>query len=194
MGTGLHRVGALSFAAGLAAAVAAAPAGAQPAQPWVDPPSETGTSAPVAAPTHEPQEAKPSPNASTPSASAPATVKVEEPGREPTQRSSEATITAEQRKPLAKSSPPKLMRESKARKSPRSTATARNERPRQVIQPRDVADQAARTARAERVRQGLNSGLEVMTLRTIEFPDGRRVQILTKPRPGSTSEMLAPEE
>ncbi|WP_445503626.1 hypothetical protein [Microvirga sp. G4-2] len=47
-----------------------------------------------------------------------------------------------------------------------------------------------RSTRAARVREGLNSGLEVMTLRTIEFPDGRRIQILTKPRPGAMSELL----
>jgi hypothetical protein len=33
-----------------------------------------------------------------------------------------------------------------------------------------------------------------MTLRTIEFPDGRRVQILTRPRPEAMSELMeAPE-
>jgi len=31
-----------------------------------------------------------------------------------------------------------------------------------------------------------------MSLRTIEFPDGRRITILTKPSPGAMSEMARP--
>jgi hypothetical protein len=189
MGTRLHWLGALSFAASLAAA--ASPASAQPARPWVDPPSEAGASAPSSVPSPESHEVKPAPHQSSAiSASTNATTKVEEPRREQVQQSSETSEVSVHRKLSTKSSPQKTVRESKVRKSPRDVTTARNERQRQVIQQREVAEQPARNTREERVRQGLNSGLEVMNLRTIEFPDGRRVQILTRPRPGSMSELL----
>jgi hypothetical protein len=81
------------------------------------------------------------------------------------------------------------MTERKDRQQTRAVAT-RSEQPRQTIQRRELAEQSVRSARAARVREGLNSGLQVMTLRTIEFPDGRRVQILTRPEPETMSELL----
>jgi len=51
---------------------------------------------------------------------------------------------------------------------------------------------APRSTRLGRVQSGPGSRLEVMSLRTIEFPDGRRITILTKPSPGAMSEMARP--
>jgi len=45
--------------------------------------------------------------------------------------------------------------------------------------------------RFERVQAGIDSGLEVMNLRTIQLPDGRRIRILTRPDPDSMSRLLA---
>lgn len=46
--------------------------------------------------------------------------------------------------------------------------------------------------RFKTVQEGIDSGLEVMRLRTIEFPDGRRITILTRPEPGAVSEVASP--
>ncbi|WP_205789873.1 hypothetical protein [Microvirga makkahensis] len=64
----------------------------------------------------------------------------------------------------------------------------------QSAQRRERADRGSRSARAERVREGIDAGLEVMTLRTIELPDGRRIQILTRPRPETMSELMGAAE
>jgi hypothetical protein len=44
--------------------------------------------------------------------------------------------------------------------------------------------------RSARLRDGVNSGLEVMSLRTIEFPDGRRVDVLVRPSPRALSRLM----
>ncbi|HZH53058.1 MAG TPA: hypothetical protein VEZ16_14395 [Microvirga sp.] len=44
--------------------------------------------------------------------------------------------------------------------------------------------------RSARVRDAVNSGLEVMSLRTIEFPDGRRIEVLVRPSPSALSRLM----
>jgi hypothetical protein len=48
----------------------------------------------------------------------------------------------------------------------------------------------SRSTRVGRIQGGGNSGLEVMNLRTIEFPDGRRINILTRPDRNTISELM----
>lgn len=189
METRLHPIGALSLALGFAAA--ASSGSAQPARPWVDPPPEAGASAPSSVPAPAAPEAKAAaPQSSAPPASTAAVTDIDEKTKEPAQQRSEETSSAGERKPVTRRS----ATERRDRKPSREVTTAKSERQRQVNQRRDMAEQTMRSTRAARVREGLNSGLEVMTLRTIEFPDGRRVQILTKPRPGAMSELLGPPE
>ena len=188
METRLLPIGALSLALGLAAA--ASSGSAQPARPWVDPPPEAGAPAPGSAPAPSAPEAKAAPQSSALPASTTAVTNVGEKIKDSAQQRSEEASSAVERKPVAKSSTQRAVTERRDRKSSREVTTARSERQRQVNPRRDIAEQTMRSTRAARVREGLNSGLEVMTLRTIEFPDGRRVQILTKPRPGAMSELL----
>lgn len=193
METRLHPLGALSLALGLAAA--ASSGSAQPARPWVDPPPETGASAPSSAPVPAAPEAKAaSPQPLAPPSSTTAVTSVDEKNKGTAQQHSEEASSVGEREPVAKISAPKAVTERKDRRPSREVTTARGERQRQVNRRRDITEPTTRGTRAARVREGLNSGLEVMTLRTIEFPDGRRVQILTKPQPGAISELIETPE
>ena len=183
MGTRLYPIGALSLALGLAAA--ASPGNAQPARPWVDPPPEAGASTPSPPPAPAVPEAK----AAAPQPDPASTAATAE-GKEPMERRSTGALSAAEQKPAAKTLPQRAVTERRDRKPSREVTAARSERQRQMNQRRDLAEQTSRSARAARVREGVNAGLEVMTLRTIEFPDGRRVQILTRPQPGAMSELL----
>jgi hypothetical protein len=44
--------------------------------------------------------------------------------------------------------------------------------------------------RAARVRDAVNAGLEVMSLQTIELPDGRRIDVLVRPNPRTLSRLM----
>jgi hypothetical protein len=185
MKTRFCRIGRMSLALGLLAATSYAHA--QSPRPWVDPPSENGASAPSSRPA--PAEAK-KPDTAQPSSSTGTSTatKTEEAKREPVSRRTEEVSSATD-KPVSRNTPKRIVTERKDRQQTRAVAT-RSEQPRQTIQRRELAEQSVRSARAARVREGLNSGLQVMTLRTIEFPDGRRVQILTRPEPETMSELL----
>lgn len=56
---------------------------------------------------------------------------------------------------------------------------------------RTTADRSRGGSRARIAREGVASGLEVMTLRTIELPDGRRMNILVSPDPETVRRLLA---
>lgn len=160
---------------------------AQTARPWVDPPSDTGSAFPSPSPAQAPAEAKPSTTHSpTSSSAAQATGTTVEKKDVAAQEAS----PSKNRESASKASSKKAASASKTRQRNRAT-TVRSDRSRQSVQRREYAGQPRRGSRAEQIRNGVNSGLEVMTLRTIEFPDGRRVQILTRPRPGTVSEIMA---
>lgn len=164
MATKLHWLQRAALVAG--ALATASPALSQAARPWVDPPLENGSS----------------PSGATPNA-------VE---TKPT--SAPATPTAAKMEPEPTLKPPakKTVVEKKQRVPTREASVS--SRPRQqrgvAVSSSAPLRQPMGLTREERVRQGLDSGLELMTLRTIEYPDGRRVQILTRPGPNTMSELL----
>ncbi len=130
---------------------------AQKKQPWVDPPAEI----PAASPDTEAVE--PDPGEPTPAAvtgSAPSTPSRQEAA---TAKRAETKAAAPSRKAaVARASEPARVRPT--------------ERPARKV----AAAPARRVARAARAPERAG-GLELMTLRTIEFEDGRRVTILTRP-------------
>ncbi|MGO4527377.1 hypothetical protein AB4097_21295 [Microvirga sp. 2MCAF35] len=48
-------------------------------------------------------------------------------------------------------------------------------------EPRNAIERRARIVRYGSVQEGLDAGLQVMRLRTIQLPDGRRIDVLTRP-------------
>lgn len=184
----LHPIGILSLAFGFVVA-ASAGSNAQPARPWVDPPPEAGASTSKPSPVPEADNTMNSiPHTSAQPTRATGAVKDGDESMAPAQPHSEQA-SSEERK-VARSSSQRASAAHRDRQLSREAAA----RQRQVSQQRNIAAQTATDTRAARVREGLNAGLEVMTLRTIEFPDGRRVQILTRPQPGVVSELLATPE
>lgn len=78
---------------------------------------------------------------------------------------------------------------------PKQRAVAEQKPPRQVRPSPQQRLTATRSeaARSRQIRAGMNAGLEIMTLRTIELPDGRRMQILTRPDPEDMAQFLDEE-
>jgi hypothetical protein len=201
---------------------AAAPVLAQSGRPWVDPPSENGTT-PSTPPTPAPPT--PAPVASVPEASAPATP--------PPQAATPAPLPSAPQ-PSSASAPSEAPKEKEAvasrspaevsprkdvadkqveqktvtkRKVRRSTQQARSvTRPQkreeraarrrepgvevsQARAPRNGIERRARGTRYGSAQEGIDAGLEVMRLRTIQLPDGRRIEILTRPNQDIAGEL-----
>lgn len=169
---------------------------AQAGRPWVDPPADGGAAGQPASPSGAPAPAAGQPSGATaPAPRNDASSGVTEfgaaspslrPARKPaTSRSSPAV--AQKRKA---SSPP--AREARSR-TPRRAGAALAERraPATGSAFAGRGSEVAGSSRAQRVQEGLASGLELMTLRTIQLPDGRRVRVLTRPDPDAVSELLA---
>lgn len=184
---------------------------AQTGRTWVDPPPEGAAPPLSAAPSANPaspaaKPEKPRPLPASPDHSASTTAKPASLSGEAEQDSESAraqpSSTASEQKPAVKSQTRrKAVAEQKKRSASRKAA-ARNQRRDKVATHRgdpDVtgsvqssrAERRSRDARIERIRRGIDSGLEVMNLRTIELPDGRRINILTRPDPEFMSEILA---
>ncbi len=153
--------------AALAACIMAtsSPSLSQSARPWVDPPSDNSAPHPSVS---EPRLVAPAPPSTPPDT----TGSLQEPSANDPKQTAEPI-----QKPAAKPVPKRAVAEKKVRRPAREA---------------NVSHRASqqRMTREERVRRGIDSGLELMTLRTIEYPDGRRVQILTRPDPGAMSELL----
>lgn len=183
----LHLFSSLSLTVFLLAA--SSPGQAQPTRPWVDPPPEAGSSNP--SPSSAP-EARPTPalRSSPPAERAATGMEVDRKGQT---RQEKQEASSSKSEPVAKSKSRKATAQSKVHQ-PSRVISRRADRSRQATQRRENAKREARGTQAERIREGVNSGLEVMTLRTIEFPDGRRMQILTRPRPGAISELMDARE
>jgi hypothetical protein len=167
------------------ALVTSSPSVAQVARPWVDPPLENGTSPSGPSQSATSNAAEPQP---TTSAAPPAAAKIEQETAKP-----DVQQTAEPvEKPVAKPVSKKDVAERKARRPTREVGVSARSSQQRALAASSYgsARQQMRLTREERVRQGIDSGLELMTLRTIEYPDGRRVQILTRPSPGTMSELL----
>jgi hypothetical protein len=186
---------------------ATAPVLAQAGRPWVDPPPESGTapsSPPAPAPAAPaPQAAAPAPALSTPqpsSASAPSEASKEKEAvasRTPAEVSPRKEAAGEQVEQ-------KAVTERKVRRSPqqarnatrpqkREEQTARRREPglevSQARPPRNGIERRARITRYGSAQEGVDAGLEVMRLRTIQLPDGRRIEILTRPNQDIASQL-----
>lgn len=196
MSTELRRMlGAASLVALIACASSAwaeTPAG------WVDPPDPADVpSSPPAPPTARATPAE--------SASAPARAAEPEPaGRRESSRAarSERTRSPQQSARTDRSAEPdRSHSRSAAAAAPKRSVQAKLSGRRRLaaaVASRREVSRAERpivegpvSTRVHTVRQALGSGLVVMRLRTLEYPDGRRVNVLTKPDPDTMQRLLA---
>jgi|GEM_PF-2705594 len=190
---------------------ATTPVLAQAGRPWVDPPPESGatpaspptaTPAPAAsAPAAQPSQAATSAPAPQPSsASAPSEAPKEKEAvasRSPaevsprkegiSERVEQKTVTER------KVRPPTQQARSATRPQKREEQTVRRRDPglevSQARSPRNGIERRARITRYGSVQEGVDAGLEVMRLRTIQLPDGRRIEVLTRPNQDIASQL-----
>ena len=190
----------------LLGALASSPASfAQEERPWVDPPPETGPQAPAAPPAAPSipapaQAAAPNPTPAAPqqASTAPPVRTVEE------KKDVEAPSPTLSRKPASDDRVrQKTAAEGKVRSSPPRQASspvrkrneeqaARRREPRTEVsraEPRSSLERRARITRNGSIREEGGSDLQLMRLRTIELPDGRRIDILTRPDQDIASEL-----
>lgn len=165
-----------------------APVAAQGARPWVDPPAnlkQPASPEPVRepAPKAEMSSAAPAEAANTAPDKPVLPAKAADRGPEkPT--SPDKRILAEKPVEPAKAAAARPTRPDRVTRSPRQTARTESARQRSAIQTertqrRAVATrEAAPEASAAQPRE-----LQVMRLRTLEYPDGRRVEVLTPIEP-----------
>ncbi|WP_040638719.1 hypothetical protein [Microvirga lotononidis] len=164
---------------------------AQSGRPWVDPPSETDgrVQAPVSAPASLP--AKPPAQVAAPPAPAHSDAKASVETRPVEDTTPPKPIKTASDKPTKQ----KAVVERKTRAASQQASSApRNQR--QATQnvrrrasgtelsqaePRNGIERRVRAARYGSVQEGLDAGLQVMRLRTIQLPDGRRIEVLTRP-------------
>ena len=174
---------------------AATPALAQAERPWVDPPPENGaapSSTPAPAPAVQPPQA-PAPAVARPSsASAPSEVPKEKEAvaaqspAEVAPRKEKADAGAKQKTVTErKVRPPAQQARSVTRSQKRERLATRRREPGSEVSearpPRNGIERRARATRYGSVQEGIDAGLEVMRLRTIQLPDGRRIEVLTRP-------------
>ena len=180
---------------------------AQAERAWVDPPPETGSQTPTPAPSAAPPSSPPPPQAAAPDP-APAV---------PQQASTSPSVGAgEEKKDVAPPSPAaarkpdsetpakqKAAAERKVRSSPprQASSPVRSRKEEQSARRREPATEASRAeprSRIERraritrygtIQEEGGSDLQLMRLRTIQLPDGRRIDILTRPDQDIASEL-----
>ncbi len=195
----------LSLLMGASAAIA------QAERPWVDPPSEAGAQPQTAVPSQgQPAQGQPAPPATSdlskpvsPSSDQASSDADKAPASQ-TGQTDKSTDTAQspsvapQPKPtVKKQTPRRSVVERKTRAPSREASSGRNVRQRASAVRRGPVGSTGsieasqtrnrRTTRFETVQEGVDSGLELMRMRTIQFPDGRRITILTRPEPGTLS-------
>jgi hypothetical protein len=149
---------------------------AQTERRWVDPPGDGGT-APQAAPAATNPPPAPAVATTPPKPTPPAENTASSPDRA-------ITPSAEPQKENARAET--AVRAKNARVKARTARKVVNDRPaRQVSRNAVTARQRSSVATADRIGSGrqrlVGRRLELMTLRTIEFPDGRRMDILVRP-------------
>lgn len=170
---------------------------AQSGRPWVDPPAESDATplrpAPTATPAPVALPAKPAETVTSPAqqASKPAlqsdTVNADAELQRPSDASQQNAATGDQVKPK-----PSIERKTRASQQASSSArsqkrNAQVERRREArtrmsqAEARNAFERRARFTRYGSVQDGLDAGLQVMRLRTIQLPDGRRITVLTRP-------------
>jgi hypothetical protein len=163
---------ALSTAAVAGVLVGSTGAEAQTGRAWVDPPADPSPAEKAATPA--PSPAAPAEAASKP-VPAPATA------NQPTGSPASETASRPATKRLART-------KKRVETAERSTIERR-----QAGAARSATNRRTAAAARRRDRVILEAGgepLELMTLRTIEFPDGRRIQVLTRPDPATASRLL----
>lgn len=171
---------------------------AQSGRAWVDPPSELGkkersetneTSTPVVS-SPAPQQTVSSPQQESPAKlTAPSTEMARTPSTSDVNEKT-AESKAEPAQKATSSRSKASNRAASVRERPAKRRASKSVAARKENVSRRMADRQRRTTRSATVRDALNSGLEVMSLRTIEFPDGRRVEILVRPDPRRVSDLL----
>jgi len=180
---------------------------AQSGRPWVDPPSETEPQPQAPAPaTSQASTAKPGGSSASPATSERTT---SDAGKAPSLQVSngngdEASITpapAPRSKASMKGEAKRKTLSASATHKSRNIATASRSSRKEMLATRPYMENTSsnieafqangrRNGRFESIQRGIDSGLEVMRLRTIQFPDGRRITVLTKPDSTSLSEFL----
>lgn len=183
MGTRLHLIGCASLAFGVIAATT--PGHSQSTRTWVDPPPEAGAAPPPVLANPPAKETRPVTSQSPkPPAGMSAAAKSDESSNENATQQTKAASS------VAPDTPPRKVATDRKKKRPARSVAESKERSKQASQRRDLADSRARSTRQAGIPDGRYSGLQIMTLRTIEFPDGRRVQILTRPQPEGMSRFV----
>jgi hypothetical protein len=165
---------------------------AQAGRPWVDPPSEAETkaqapmSAPSALPPPPTHVAVPSPVA--PPIPSPAEAKAGAETQPPDAASPRKTANDRQTKQKAATARKTRASSQQANASAHSQRREGQVARRRAIgtqlsqtEPRTAIERRARIIRYGSVQEGLDAGLQVMRLRTIQLPDGRRIDVLTRP-------------
>ncbi len=189
---------------------APAPVSAQAERAWVDPPAENAATSPAAAPAPAapapqappppPQAAAPAPepsSASTQAASDKPKVERSSPSRaSPRKEAASETAKKEQIKKSTAARKVGISEQTSrkaARTQKREGQTARRHEPNsevsEVRPPRNGIERRARITRYGSIQEGVDAGLEVMRLRTIQLPAGRRIDILTRPDQDLASEL-----
>lgn len=186
---------------------ATAPVLAQAGRPWVDPPSENGTT-PSTSPTPAPpalpaQAATPAP--ATPPAPPPSSASA--PTEAPKEKEAVASrppAESPPRKEVAGEQAEKTVAERKIRRPTQQarTSTRPQKREQKITRrrepaldvsqsraPRNGIERRARITRYGSAQEGVDAGLQVMRLRTIQLPDGRRIEILTRPNQDIAGEL-----
>ena len=197
----------LSLLMGASAAIA------QAERPWVDPPSEAGAQPQTAVPSQgqpaqgQPAQGQPAPPATSdlskpvsPSSDAdkaPASQTGQTDKSTDTAQSQSPSVAPQPKPTVKKQTPRRSVVERKTRAPSREASSGRNVRQRASAVRRGPVGSTGsieasqtrnrRTTRFETVQEGVDSGLELMRMRTIQFPDGRRITILTRPEPGTLS-------
>lgn len=165
---------------------------AQAGRPWVDPPSDSEAKtqlpaqAPASLPAPPPAQAVvpnslppvPSPTGAKDSAASP-------PAAEASSRKTAADRPTKQKASAERKVRARSLQASSSARSQRREAQVVRRRATgaQISQtePRSAIERRARVTRYGSIRERTDSGLQVMRLRTIQLPDGRRIDILTRP-------------
>jgi hypothetical protein len=89
--------------------------------------------------------------------------------------------------------PPARQARSVTRSQKREQLATRRRKPGSQISearpPRNGIERRARVTRYGSVQEGIDAGLEVMRLQTIQLPDGRRIEVLTRPNQNIAGEL-----
>lgn len=149
---------------------------AQEKRPWIDPPADLS----VAPAGPKSSEASPAPTENQKSAS---------PNRTAVQTDEASPAAAEPKRSVAERNRPASAVASARKTRAAEAAVARKKRSVARSGTSRVVGGAG-SRRFQTVEEALAAGYEVQTLRTIEFPGGRRITVLTRPDPETMRDLL----